>query len=164
MHDFQKIYHLDHETWQKIIINFDQKDKNKYKFTIINPKIQNNSIKAYIKNLDLLYENIEQQKTNLEILNNLFAEFSEFFILNKELQNKEITVYDKQQTSDFFKKDNFVYKIGKEICNITTTCQLIEIGYDIESIPTLDVATVNNEVERLCALCPMQKQVINQSC
>ncbi|WP_458258184.1 hypothetical protein [Spiroplasma endosymbiont of Dactylopius coccus] len=69
----------------------------------IKVRVQNNNIKNYIKNLDLLYEKIYQQKDQLQQLQHLFFEFNEFLDLNKKQQSIKISDYETQQTSEFLR-------------------------------------------------------------
>ncbi len=151
MYDYQKKYNLNQKICKKIVNNFEQKNKKDYKFMFIKVRVQNNNIKNYIKNLDLLYEKIYQQKDQLQELKHLFFEFNEFLDLNKKQQNIKISDYETQQTSEFLKENDFVYKMVKEISNILDiTLNSINsdclIGNSNNVLQIADVESINQEV------------------
>lgn len=117
----------------------------------IKVRVQNNNIKNYIKNLDLLYEKIYQQKDQLQQLQHLFFEFNEFLDLNKKQQSIKISDYETQQTSEFLKENDFVYKMVKEISNILDiTLNSINsdclIGNSNNVLQIANVELINQEV------------------
>ncbi|MBP1525851.1 MAG: hypothetical protein H9Q65_04715 [Spiroplasma ixodetis] len=126
-------------------------NKKDYKFMFIKVRVQNNNIKNYIKNLDLLYEKIYQQKDQLQQLQHLFFEFNEFLDLNKKQQSIKISDYETQQTSEFLKENDFVYKMVKEISNILDiTLNSINsdclIGNSNNVLQIANVELINQEV------------------
>ncbi|WP_252320421.1 hypothetical protein [Spiroplasma endosymbiont of Lariophagus distinguendus] len=146
MYDYQKKYNLNQKIRKKIVNNFEQKNKKHYEFMLVNFRVQNNNIKNYIKNLDLLYENIYQQLNELQKLNDLIGEFNDFIYLNKIRQSQELSQYENLQTSESVKENDFVYKMIKEINNILDiTWNLISIASSNDILQAVDIQSINEE-------------------
>lgn len=148
------------ETQQIIAVDFEEKNKKDFEFVFVNLKKQNNNIKNYIKVLDILYQDIYEQKTQLESLNDLFVDFSECLSANQEIQTRLLNRYDQQQISETDKQNDYVQKMVKEITTILATiCTAIKADDALQSFPPFHKETINNEEQGAYQLQFDQQQV-----
>ncbi|WP_308149518.1 hypothetical protein [Spiroplasma sp. AdecLV25b] len=144
IHDYKKSCNLNQKICKKISNTFEEN----YDIIVLNLKTQNNYVKDYIKDLDLLFADINNQKIDLEELENKLSNFYKFLCLIKE-NIKTTNDNQEQQTSEDFTTHNFADKMGKEVFNalerILNSINSNSIN-PLENTPqTIDISAINNE-------------------
>lgn len=148
VHDYKKNDNLNQKIFQKVCENFKQKSTQNYKFELKDLKHQNNNINRYLKNLELLYQNINIESSQLVTLEKLFEDFTENIFYNKELKFNELKTYEAKKHIESQSENNHVYQMAKKIFEVfkTTHNSMLNVeNHENSILPSLDIEAINQE-------------------